>query len=410
MAVTPENKLIFHPPDQTNCFRCAERVTQLPSTLPPVGDDFDWRVRDFDGFRQFMMEDLAARFPERKRWTPADIEVVIVEALAAQLDQLSDSADRVFAEGFIETARNPASLRKLLSLVGYDSVAMAHAQEQIEIDGTMTVAEQNDVLENFWETNPFSMETARRAGPQQIRTQHRMVSIGDYAERLEDHPLVLRAKSTMRWTGSWSSMFIALILWNDQKHLDDLLPQLGSDPNSEQFRLISRLRADINRFNRERRIPIPDWNQPQTPRSILRAYVNQYRQVGQEVFLDDAIPVGITIVASINVSHNYFASEVKMAALSALGRGVGGYFEPGRLRFGEDIFASDIIATLMSLDGVDNVCLIRFKRTGAEFPDETASGRIILDGLEIAVCDNDPATIQIGRGYVTLQMNGGLGA
>ena len=64
----------------------------------------------------------------------------------------------------------------------------------------------------------------------------------------------------------------------------------------------------------------------------------------------------------------------------------------------------------MSLDGVDNVCLIRFKRTGAEFPDETASGRIILDGLEIAVCDNDPATIQIGRGYVTLQMNGGLGA
>ena len=44
-------------------------------------------------FRLFMMEELAARVPERQRWTPADLETVLVEALAAVLDQLSDRAD-----------------------------------------------------------------------------------------------------------------------------------------------------------------------------------------------------------------------------------------------------------------------------------------------------------------------------
>src|SRR5262249_32701696 len=80
--------------------------------LPNVGDDFDWLTRDYDGFRLFMMEELAARMPERARWTPADLEVVLVEALAAVLDQLSDRADRVAAEAYLETARRPESVRR----------------------------------------------------------------------------------------------------------------------------------------------------------------------------------------------------------------------------------------------------------------------------------------------------------
>ena len=84
-------------------------------------------VRDYDGFRLFMLEELAARFPERTRWTPADMEVVLVEQLAALLDQLSDMLDRIAGEGYLETARRPDSVRRLLGLIGYDAVKMAQA-------------------------------------------------------------------------------------------------------------------------------------------------------------------------------------------------------------------------------------------------------------------------------------------
>ena len=50
-----------------SCRACARRDVPLPPALPGVGDDFDWLVRDFDGFRRFMLEDLAARFSEHTR-------------------------------------------------------------------------------------------------------------------------------------------------------------------------------------------------------------------------------------------------------------------------------------------------------------------------------------------------------
>ena len=90
-----------------------------------LGDDFDWLVRDYDSFRRFMLEELAARFPERTRWTPADMEVVLVEVLAAVLDQLSDMLDRVATESYLETARRPETVRRLLALIGFDAATAA---------------------------------------------------------------------------------------------------------------------------------------------------------------------------------------------------------------------------------------------------------------------------------------------
>ncbi len=61
------------------CGDCGNRRVELPAPLPGVGDDFDWDIRDYDGFRLFMLEELAARFPERRSWTPADMEVVLAQ-------------------------------------------------------------------------------------------------------------------------------------------------------------------------------------------------------------------------------------------------------------------------------------------------------------------------------------------
>lgn len=407
MAVTPVADLhFFEPGERGACHGCAERRIAIPAPLPDPGDDFDWRVRDYDGFRRFMLEELAARFPERTRWTAADMEVVIVEALAAILDQLSDMTDRVFAEAYLETARRPDSVRRLLSMIGYDAAAEADALDQIDIDAGTPVDETNARLEQFWSRNPHAMDTARKAGPRAIRTQHRMVSTDDYAERMEDHPLVLRAHASTRWTGAWQSVFVAVIAWDTALMLDDAVPQPAGDPDSPEFVRRERLINDIEAFNERRRIEVPDWTLNPSLRTVLRPYVDLYRMTGQEVILEDAVPVGIAIVISVIVNRNYFRSEVRAAVAATLGTGAGGQFEPGRLKFGEDLFASDIIAAVMALDGVDNTCLIRFKRAGNEFPDESASGRIRLEGLELAVCDNDP--LRPERGYLTIQVSGGM--
>ena len=110
MAQTPQPLLTFG----KSCGDCGQRQVELPRPLPEIGDDFDWLQRDYDGFRLFMLEELAGRFPERSRWTPADIEVVLVEALAVVLDQISDTLDRSQSEAYLDSARRPDSLRRLL--------------------------------------------------------------------------------------------------------------------------------------------------------------------------------------------------------------------------------------------------------------------------------------------------------
>ena len=117
MADLPEQILAF----KNGCPDCGERRAQLPPPLPGVADDFDWKTRDYDSLRLFMMQELAHRFPDRRRWTPADMEVVIVELLAAAFDRASHAIDAVQGERYLATARRPQSVRRLLKLIGYDA-------------------------------------------------------------------------------------------------------------------------------------------------------------------------------------------------------------------------------------------------------------------------------------------------
>ncbi len=368
----------------SSCSACARREVALPEALPAVGDDFDWLVRDYDGFRRFMLEDLAARFPERTRWTPADLEVVLVEAFAAVLDQLSDMLDRVAAEATLETAHRPESVQRLLALIGYDAVTA---------EGVADAA----ALHQLWEREPLRMEAARRAGPRAVHAQRRMVSLGDYGVRLEEHPLVNRAQATLEWGGSWPVVRVAVTLAEDGA-LDEHAFARAADPQ--------KAAQQLDEFHRLHRLPELGKFPPQPSfRTLLHPYIERYRMLGQQVRLQDAELVGLELALSVRVRDNYFQSEVRRAIEQTLGRGPNGFFQPGRLRFGEDLHAADIVQALMALDGVENVCINRFKRLGRQFPDQSALGRIVLTGLEIAVCDNDPA--QPKRGYFRLNLHGG---
>lgn len=392
MASEPTVRLKF----RGSCPDCAVREVELPPVLPDTGDDFDWGARDYDGFRMFMLQELAARFPERTRWTPADLEVVIAEVWAAALDQISDMLDRVAQEAYLETARRPESVRRLLSLIGYDVLEEARALGDPPFDeGPLQGDTRGDAerFDDYWLQHPARMDEARRDGPRRIRTQHRMVTLDDYATRLGEHPLVRRAKAISVWSGSWPIVRIAVIPWR-RVPLDEKGTAYGDD-----------LRISVERFHLDRGLHVPEWTQAPTLRSILDAYVDAYRMIAQEVELADAQEVGVVLGLSLQVDTDYFRSEVRQAVDRALGTGPGGFFEVGRLRFGEDLYVGDIYETLMKIQGVSNVCVDRFKRVGTRFPEKADQGRITLDGLEIAVCEDDPR--DPSRGYYRLRMYGG---
>lgn len=469
MARTPAPELYF----DDSCGDCGKRRVDLPKPLPPIGDDFDWLTRDYDGFRLFMMEELAGRFPERQRWTPADIEVVLIEAFAVVLDQMSDQLDRAYGEAFLETARRPESVLRLLGYIGYDALRLHHrphwadgevvrhvlsvagwpvdtlpfeprilsadhlvrllewvgmAPDALGVNPDITDPDTErdflhllgytqvslrDVLDldtplhrdfltrrllRHWRDNRHDMDQARQAGPRAVHINHRMVSLADYRERLEDHPLVLRAASDSRWTGSWQTVEATLVLAKNGE-LDLAIDTVVSGDDRKP------LQRAVDDFHWQRGLTPVDWTRKPSFRSILRAYLEAYRMVGQEVWLCDAVPVGLSISLSLRLSANYFQSEIRTAIAEALGTGPQGFFAPGRLAFGEDLYASDLVEWLMRLEGIEAVCLNRFKRVGDRYPDQSGSGIIRLNGFEIARCDNLAGALE--KGYWRLTLHGG---
>jgi hypothetical protein len=282
-----------------------------------------------------------------------------------------------------------------LKLIGYDVVTLAKGAQQAPFDSEPVDGDTRSDTERFddwWLDHPEKMDQARLDGPRAIHDQRRMVTLDDFENRIEEHPLILRAHAWEIWDGAWSTVHVAVICWQ----------RLGLDEIAEYS---DDVWDEICIFHDEREIYRPEYNDGHSVRSLLYPYIEAYRMVGQEVVLEEAVEVGIVLTLSIQVDADYFQSEVRHAVEQALGTGPGGFFEPGRLRFGEDLWASDLYQVLMALDGVENVCLNRFKRLGDRFEDRAAAGWIRLDGLEVAICDNDQNAPE--RGYYNLMLRGG---
>ena len=361
MASSLKLDLTFHEPinvadDQKDC---GSRTVILPKSLPSLGDDFVWEARDFETIRMAMLEELAARFPERTRWTTADLEVVLVEVLAWALDQLSDMLDRVTAEAYLETARRPESVRRLLSLIGHE-------------------ADKQDELE--WSRNPALMEAARHAGPKSVHRQRRMVSIDDYAQGMELHPLVRRAVSSTCWNGSWHCILVTVILWGWQR-LDSSL--------GEVFTKLPTFRSLLEEFHEQHGLTDED-----CVIDSLRAWSDARRMAGQDVLFGEATRIGVDIGLDIRIAPQYYQSEVIQTIRAAFNAQEGGFFGIDRLSFGTDLRKGDVIQAVMQIEGIASVEVNTFKRhdNNSRKPEDS----IALDGFEVAVCDNDPKAPEYG--------------
>ncbi len=358
------------------------RKVTLPEPVPKIGDDFDWHQRDFESFRLAMLLDLQNRFPERKRWNEGDLELVLIEILAAQLDLLSDMADRVSAESYLLTARRLESFLAWLSFINYKP------WEERQLESV-------EQLIKLYQDEPHQMEIDRRLGPASIRRQQRMVSSDDYGNQLSAHPLVLRAYTRQHWNGSWLELNVVVALFKDWR-LDD---RLGTNERT----LSNKMKQHISNFHAQWKLREPQWQANPTIRELLSDYLRRYRMAGQSVALQDVIPVGLIVEITVFMDERYFQSEILREVKRELGTGPDGFFRPGRLAAGQDIQLSDIYQRVMKLDGVVDMQMRRFARMDSSLVSNQSEipQFIVIDPDELAMCNNK------GAGVLQVHLQGG---
>jgi hypothetical protein len=251
------------------------------------------------------------------------------------------------------------------------------------------------------------MEQARRAGPASIHRQQRMVTEDDYRYQLLPHPLVLDVDAYTDWTGSWHSHCVAVRLVNNLLLDETLTRQKIAGDASDIDDAFARFAAALSRYYQDQEIPLDQLPpiEGSSARTLLQDVIRRQRMVGQEVLLQDAQLVGIVLAVSVRIAGDYYRSEIRDAVRSALLDQTDGFFAPGQLAFGEDVVASDLVESLMVLDGIESVCINRMKRTGAMHADQSGSGRILLEGHEVAVLEDD--TAEPSRGLLRIALHGG---
>jgi hypothetical protein len=87
--------------------------------MPQRAPDINYLAKDYDGFRQTMLDRIAVLAPGWKETHVADLGVALVETLAYAADHLSYQQDGVATEAYLGTARNRISLRRHARLVDY---------------------------------------------------------------------------------------------------------------------------------------------------------------------------------------------------------------------------------------------------------------------------------------------------
>lgn len=220
-------------------------------------------------------------------------------------------------------------------------------------------------------TEPETIEEARRRAPEAFRTQRRAVTPGDYERVSMRSPSVQRAAATMRWTGSWYTVFLTV----------DPAGETGAD---------TLVDADFER--------------------ALVEHVEPFRLAGHDLEVDGPRFVAVELELEVCVAADHFRSDVRQrlaAALSAHDHGDGtrGHFHPDAFTFGQPVYLSPILARARAVAGVDSVRAVAFQRLGSPSAVPLAEGRLTLGRLEVARLENDPDYPE--HGVLRIVLHGG---
>jgi hypothetical protein len=97
-----------------NCAPAFEQGT--PAAAQPV---IDYLARDFDSIKHVLISAMRARVPQWEPSSEADLDMVILDLIAADADELCDFQDRVMQEAYLGLARKRVSLARHARLMDY---------------------------------------------------------------------------------------------------------------------------------------------------------------------------------------------------------------------------------------------------------------------------------------------------
>lgn len=217
-------------------------------------------------------------------------------------------------------------------------------------------------------TDPEPIEQVRLYAPQAFRKQERAVLVSDYAAVAERHPDVQKAQATLRWTGSWHTIYITL----DRK---------GGLPVDAAFE------------------------------AEMLDFLDRYRMIDRDLEINGPSFVPLDITMHVCLEPGYYAGPVKAALIALFSNrrlpdGTLGFFHPDNLTFNQPVYLSKIIAAATGVPGVKSVSVERFQRWGELPHDELENAVIPMGRLEIARLDNDPSAPENGK--FEFIMKGGL--
>jgi hypothetical protein len=256
--------------------------------------------------------------------------------------------------------------------IGAEAIAHVVFTATSSLAGIVSV---RNPLPSLGGTYPETLDEVRQFAPWAFRTQERAVTEADYADVAQRDPEVASARATLRWTGSWYTMFVTV-------------ERVGGQPVDGPFR------------------------------GRIRDFLETYRLAGYDLEIEAPKFIPLDIAFSVCVAPGYFRSTVKAALLEVfsnrvLPNGQLGFFHPSKFTFGQSVYLSRIVATAMGVQGVRWVDTNdvppspnHFQRWGEVSHGETVAGKIAMARLEIARLDNDPS--QPENGKIDFLMEGGL--
>nr|MDQ3743674.1 putative baseplate assembly protein [Acidobacteriota bacterium] len=108
---------------------------------PAEEPEIDYLAKDYNSFRQLMLDRLSVLMPQWQERNAADLGVALVELLAYVGDHLSYQQDVISTEAYLDTARLRASARRHALLVDYfmhdGCNARAWVQVQVNSDNVL---------------------------------------------------------------------------------------------------------------------------------------------------------------------------------------------------------------------------------------------------------------------------------
>ena len=252
--------------------------------------------------------------------------------------------------------------------VGADTIAFVARRGVDEHGPRLTVRNQLPAIGGI---DAERLAMAKLLAPIAHRTQReRAVVATDYAELAKRDVRALQAAgATLRWTGSWHEVLVA-----------------------------------IDQHGR----PVPE----QEVISEVGTRLERYRRMGHDVVVApaEAVPLEVRVSVCVAPHHSRAVIEAELRKVfSAHRRADGrlGLFHPDHLVPGAPIAVSPLVAAAQAVEGVESVEVVLLRRLFAtsDSPAVPPDGVLRLGPFEVALADSDP--LRPDRGAVTFELRGG---